>query len=230
MVTELGPIEVELDHKHAPVTVENFLKYVRARHYDGTIFHRVIPTFMIQGGGMKPDLSPKPTRAPIPLESRNGLNNVRGSVAMARTSVPHRCIETYRPVTDADVPDADVIVATVAFGMGIDRSDVRFVVHASLPKDVESYYQEIGRSGRDGLPAHCLLLYSYADVQKLKYFIDQKEDLERQVAYEHLKALTRYAESDGFEHEDRACQRERQADAVHPGILAVPDRVRTYGE
>ena len=86
--TSAGDIVLELDRERAPKTVDNFLTYVRAGHYDGTIFHRVIPTFMIQGGGMTAQMSEKPPRSPIALESRNGLNNVRGSVAMARTSVP----------------------------------------------------------------------------------------------------------------------------------------------
>ena len=86
--TSLGTIVLELDREKAPKTVDNFLQYVKAGHYDGTIFHRVIADFMVQGGGMKPDMSEKPTRPPIPLESRNGLSNVRGTVAMARTMVP----------------------------------------------------------------------------------------------------------------------------------------------
>jgi len=86
--TSAGDIVLELDRERAPKTVENFIAYVRSGHYDGTIFHRVIPTFMIQGGGMTAQMSEKPTRSPIALESRNGLNNVRGAVAMARTSVP----------------------------------------------------------------------------------------------------------------------------------------------
>jgi len=88
LATTMGDIVIELDADKAPKTVANFVSYAKAGHYNGTIFHRVIPTFMIQGGGMKPDMSEKPTQAPIPLESRNGLSNTRGSVAMARTNVP----------------------------------------------------------------------------------------------------------------------------------------------
>jgi peptidyl-prolyl cis-trans isomerase A (cyclophilin A) len=87
--TSAGAVVIELDREKAPVTVENFVTYVKAKHYDGTIFHRVIPGFMIQGGGMDARMTEKPTRAPIKLEAGNGLNNVRGSVAMARTANPH---------------------------------------------------------------------------------------------------------------------------------------------
>ena len=86
--TSLGEIVLQLDAAKAPKTVANFIDYVKAGHYDGTVFHRVIPNFMIQGGGFDPEMRQKPTRAPIALESKNGLSNVRGSVAMARTNVP----------------------------------------------------------------------------------------------------------------------------------------------
>jgi peptidyl-prolyl cis-trans isomerase A (cyclophilin A) len=89
LATSQGDIVLELDREKAPKSVDNFLQYVKAGHYDGTIFHRVIADFMIQGGGMKADMSEKPTRAPFPLESRNGLSNVRGTVAMARTMDPN---------------------------------------------------------------------------------------------------------------------------------------------
>jgi peptidyl-prolyl cis-trans isomerase A (cyclophilin A) len=89
LATSEGDIVLELDREKAPKTVDNFLGYVKSGHYDGTIFHRVIPTFMIQGGGMKADMSEKKTLSPIPLESRNGLANVRGAVAMARTGDPN---------------------------------------------------------------------------------------------------------------------------------------------
>lgn len=87
--TSAGDIVVELDAAKAPKTVANFVEYVKTGHYEGTVFHRVIDNFMIQGGGMTPDMKEKPTRAPIPLESRNGLDNGRGTIAMARTRDPN---------------------------------------------------------------------------------------------------------------------------------------------
>ena len=89
LATSMGDIVLQLDAAKAPKTVDNFVQYVKAGHYDGSVFHRVIPNFMIQGGGMSADMSEKPTRAPIPLESRNGLKNDRGTVAMARTMDPN---------------------------------------------------------------------------------------------------------------------------------------------
>jgi len=88
LATSAGDITLQLDAERAPKTVANFLEYVKSGHYDGTIFHRVIGGFMIQGGGFTEAMAQKPTRPPIPLESRNGLKNERGTVAMARTSVP----------------------------------------------------------------------------------------------------------------------------------------------
>jgi peptidyl-prolyl cis-trans isomerase A (cyclophilin A) len=89
LTTTQGDIVLELNAAKAPKTVANFVQYVKDGHYNGVIFHRVIDNFMIQGGGMLPDMSEKSTRAPIPLESRNGLNNLRGTVAMARTMNPN---------------------------------------------------------------------------------------------------------------------------------------------
>ena len=92
--------------------------------------------------------------------------------------------------------DIQIIVATIAFGMGINKPNVRFVVHYDLPKDIEGYYQQIGRAGRDGLKANCLLLFSYADIQKIKYFINQKQGQEQRIANIHLNALIGFAETD----------------------------------
>ena len=91
--------------------------------------------------------------------------------------------------------DTRVIVATIAFGMGIDKADVRFVLHAGLPKEPESYYQEIGRSGRDGFPAECLLLFSYGDVDTIDHFINQGAPSEKQGRQERLQTLVSWATS-----------------------------------
>jgi peptidyl-prolyl cis-trans isomerase A (cyclophilin A) len=105
--TTMGDIVVQVDANRAPKTAANFLQYVRDGHYNGTIFHRVISNFMIQGGGMTPDMGEKPTRAPIPLESRNGLSNQRGTIAMARTMNPNSATaQFFINVKDNDFLDA----------------------------------------------------------------------------------------------------------------------------
>ncbi len=96
IVTSMGDIKVELDAEKAPITTKNFLTYVKEKHYDGTIFHRVIPTFMIQGGGMKADMTPKGgTHAPIKNEASNGLLNKVGTISMARTTDPNSATDQF---------------------------------------------------------------------------------------------------------------------------------------
>lgn len=95
MKTSLGDMELELFADKAPISVENFLRYVDEGYYNGTIFHRVINSFMIQGGGFNPDMSRKRGHSPIRNEAQNGLKNVRGSIAMARTSDPHSATSQF---------------------------------------------------------------------------------------------------------------------------------------
>lgn len=106
LTTTYGDIVVQLDSAAAPKTVANFLAYVNSKFYDGTIFHRVIKTFMIQGGGMTPDMNEKPTKAPIPNEANNGLKNLRGTIAMARTMDPNSATAQFF-INTVDNPPLD---------------------------------------------------------------------------------------------------------------------------
>ncbi|MEO5735449.1 MAG: peptidylprolyl isomerase [Rubrivivax sp.] len=128
LATTAGDIVIELDREKAPKTVDNFLHYVKSGHYDGTIFHRVISGFMIQGGGYKADLSEKPTRAPIALESRKGLSNERGTIAMARTGMPDSATSQFfinvADNTMLDQPNARDGNGYAVFGRVVDGMEV----------------------------------------------------------------------------------------------------------
>jgi len=95
MITSKGTMTIELDEEAAPVTTKNFLSYVDKEFFDGLIFHRVIPGFMVQGGGMDADMNEKANDAPIPIESDNGLKNLRGTLAMARTNDPNSATSQF---------------------------------------------------------------------------------------------------------------------------------------
>jgi peptidyl-prolyl cis-trans isomerase A (cyclophilin A) len=124
--TSKGNIEIELDRKNALKTVDNFLRYTKEKHYDGTVFHRVMNGFMIQGGGFLPDGTQKPTHEPISLESRNGLKNTRGTVAMARTMIPDSATSQFfinvvdNPFLDySPKNDGYAVFGRVTSGMGV---------------------------------------------------------------------------------------------------------------
>jgi cyclophilin family peptidyl-prolyl cis-trans isomerase len=128
MDTSLGSIRIELFEDKAPVTVKNFLSYVEDKHYDGTIFHRVIGTFMVQGGGIGTDKKEKPCKPPIKNEAANGISNARGTIAMARETAPDSATcEFYINVVDnprldrANVKDG---FGYCVFGKVIDGMDV----------------------------------------------------------------------------------------------------------
>ncbi|MBU7572290.1 MAG: peptidylprolyl isomerase [Hydrogenophaga sp.] len=147
LATSQGDIVVELYPDKAPKTVENFLQYVRDQHYDGTVFHRVMSNFMIQGGGFTPDLQQKPTKAPIPLEATNGLKNDRGAIAMARTSNPNSATSQFfintvnNPNLNAPSPDGYGYTVFGKVVAGLDVVDkIRAVpvgdqgMHQNVPK------------------------------------------------------------------------------------------------
>lgn len=127
--TSLGNFTVELNAEKAPKSVENFLKYVEDKHYDGTIFHRVIPGFVAQGGGFTPEMQQKPVRAPIQNEAQNGLKNAAGTLAMARTGDPHSATAQFyinlSDNTNLDYPSFDgwgyAVFGKVVEGMDVVR-------------------------------------------------------------------------------------------------------------
>jgi peptidyl-prolyl cis-trans isomerase A (cyclophilin A) len=144
--TSSGDIVLELDAQKAPKTVDNFLQYVKAKHYDGLTFHRVIEGFMIQGGGFKPDMTEKPTRPPIPLESRNGLQNLRGTVAMARTSDPASATAQFfinvADNTRLDQPNARDGEGYAVFGRVLEGMDVVDQIR-SVATETKGPYQNV---------------------------------------------------------------------------------------
>ena len=127
LATSAGDIVVELNPAKAPQTVENFLQYVKDKHYDGTVFHRVIDGFMIQGGGFTADMQQKPTRAPIPLEADNGLRNEKYTIAMARTNNPDSATSQFfinvKNNDSLNAPNPDGYGYTV-FGKVVAGTDV----------------------------------------------------------------------------------------------------------
>lgn len=147
MQTTLGDMTIELDAEAAPVTVKNFLEYVNDGFYDGTVFHRVISGFMIQGGGMDKDLNPKPNNDPIVNEASNGLKNDRGTLAMARTSDPDSGTSQFfinhknNDFLNYSGPTPDRIGYAV-FGKVIDGMDVVDTI-AAVKTTRKGYYDDV---------------------------------------------------------------------------------------
>jgi len=136
----------------------------------------------------------------IYCQSRKTVESLAGSLQSAGyRALPYHAGLTAEVRTENQErfirEDVEIIVATIAFGMGIDKPNVRYVIHYDLPKSIEGYYQETGRAGRDGLKSDCILFFSYGDKRKVEYFIDQKEDEnEKQIAYKQLRELVSYCE------------------------------------
>lgn len=162
--TSLGDITVELDTENAPITVKNFLAYIDSGFYDGTIFHRVIANFMIQGGGMTADMRTKPTQDPIRNEADNGLKNLRGSLAMARTQVRDSATAQFfiNLVDNAFLDHSDRDFGYAVFGKVVQGMDVvdkigsvkttRTGGNADVPKEtvlIESARQETNTLPQD---------------------------------------------------------------------------------
>jgi len=156
MRTSLGTMTIELYPDKAPKTVANFLQYVRDGFYDGTVFHRVISSFMIQGGGFTPDMAEKSTRAPIENEAANGLKNVRGSIAMARTGDPHSASSQFF-INTVDNPFLDFTGATV---QGYGYAVFGQVVAGLETLDAIRKVSTASRGGHDDVPVSPVVIES----------------------------------------------------------------------
>ncbi|NJC87657.1 MAG: peptidyl-prolyl cis-trans isomerase [Desulfuromonas sp.] len=148
METSLGSITLELDNVKAPASVANFLAYADAGFYDGTIFHRVIPNFMIQGGGYTVDLKQKPTQPPVKNEAANGLKNLRGTIAMARTRVVDSATSQFfinhkdNPALDHRAPTPDAFGYAV-FGKVVKGLEVVDKIAAVQTRPVNALFQDM---------------------------------------------------------------------------------------
>ena len=160
METSMGTISLELDQDKAPDTVANFLQYVDDEYYNGTIFHRVIKNFMIQGGGLTADMNKKETRKPVKNEAKNGLKNVRGSIAMARTNTPHSATSQFfinhKDNANLDYPNPDGWGYAV-FGRVTSGMDVVDAI-ADSPTGV--------RNGRRDVPTEVITIISIKRLDK----------------------------------------------------------------
>jgi cyclophilin family peptidyl-prolyl cis-trans isomerase len=175
METSMGTIKVELFADKAPGTVKNFLQYVADKHYDGTIFHRVIPTFMVQGGGFESGMKEKKTRDPIKNESGNGLSNVKGTLAMARTPKPDSATsQFFINVKDngfLDRANADDGVGYCVFGKVVEGMDVvdkiKAVKTGNRSRTGEKVAGPVGRdfTGHQAVPEEDVVIKSVKVVQ-----------------------------------------------------------------
>jgi peptidyl-prolyl cis-trans isomerase A (cyclophilin A) len=159
--TTLGSIKIGLDKEKAPLSVDNFMKYLRAGTYNGTIFHRVIPDFMIQGGGMDKNMVEKTMRPPIRNEARNGLRNVRGSIAMARTGAPNSATAQFfinvkdNPLLDYGVRGAGYAV----FGKVLEGMEVADKISA-----VPTTTREVHKVPYENVPITAVVITSAKEV------------------------------------------------------------------
>jgi cyclophilin family peptidyl-prolyl cis-trans isomerase len=165
--TSLGNVKIELDEEKAPFTVKNFLSYVDDKFYDGTIFHRVIEGFMIQGGGFA-DNKEKPTKAPIRNEARNGLSNKRGTIAMARTNDPNSATSQFF-INHVDNPNLDPGKASAAgycvFGKVIEGMDVVDNI-ASVRTGMRVLETRGGKAPMSDVPREDVVIKSVKRVEK----------------------------------------------------------------